>query len=121
MRKFEINSPQYINHQKKEANYKRILSLIIKDVKGYENFIPTLVDLQLSKDSSHLVIYLSFDHYEKKALEHFNNAKGFVRSELARNISARYTPDITFKLDEASKNGRNIDAILKKLEEENGS
>lgn len=118
MKRFDINSQQYINHQKKESNYMRILSLIINDVKSVETFFPTLVDVQLSKDSRILVLYMSFKNYETKALEQLNRAKGFVRSELAKSINTKYIPEIIFKIDNVSKNGKNIDDILKELKEQ---
>lgn len=47
-----------------------------------------------------------------KALE---NAKGFLRSELASKIQVRKTPDLRFKYDESIAYGNHIEEILARI------
>ena len=42
-------------------------------------------------------------------------ASGFIRSELAKRVNLRYTPELMFELDETLEYGAKIDSILKEL------
>ena len=48
----------------------------------------------------------------KKALE---NAKGFLRSELASRVNMRKVPDLKFKYDESIAYGNRIEELLAKI------
>lgn len=47
-----------------------------------------------------------------KALE---NAKPYIRREISRRISLRFTPEITFELDDSIEYGARISQILNQL------
>lgn len=47
----------------------------------------------------------------KKALE---DAKGFLRTELAKRLQIRKTPDLKFKYDESLAYGKHIEELLNK-------
>ena len=59
----------------------------------------------------------------KETLAALKKSSGFIRSELARRVNLRNTPEIIFELDESMEYGEKIDNILKKImpkkEEEN--
>jgi len=59
---------------------------------------------------------LSFEEQEntKKALE---SAKGILRSEVGKNITARLTPTLTFVPDEVPVNAYHLEDLLKKTRE----
>ena len=67
-----------------------------------QNLILSPVELKLA----------SKEEATKKALE---NAKGFLRSELARGVNMRKAPELKFKYDESLAYGNRIDELLAKI------
>ena len=59
----------------------------------------------------------------KQTLAVLKKSAGFIRSELARRVNLRNTPEIIFELDDSMEYGARIDSILKEImpkkEEEN--
>ena len=43
------------------------------------------------------------------------NAAGYIRSELAKRINLRNTPEIIFEIDDSIEYGARIDSILDKI------
>ena len=52
---------------------------------------------------------------KKEALKALKKASGFVRSEIARKVNLKYTPEIIFEFDESIEYGDRIDNILKDI------
>lgn len=50
-----------------------------------------------------------------KTLEGLKQSAGFIRTELAKTINLRNTPEIIFELDDSIEYGARIDAILKDI------
>ncbi len=50
-----------------------------------------------------------------KTLEGLKQSAGFIRTELAKTINLRNTPEILFELDDSIEYGAKIDAILKDI------
>lgn len=48
-------------------------------------------------------------------MEGLKKSSGFIRSELARKINLRNTPEILFELDDSLEYGAKIDSILKEI------
>lgn len=51
----------------------------------------------------------------KDTLAGLKKSSGFVRSELAKRINLRNTPEIIFELDDSMEYGAKIDSILKDI------
>ena len=51
----------------------------------------------------------------KETMEGLKKSSGFIRSELARKINLRNTPEILFELDDSLEYGAKIDSILKEI------
>jgi ribosome-binding factor A len=49
------------------------------------------------------------------ALEGFENARGFIKRTLARELQLRYMPDVRFSYDTSFDYGERIEAVLKSL------
>ena len=47
--------------------------------------------------------------------EVINNAKGYIRRELAGKIRIKYIPEISFKMDESIEYGIHINKLLEKV------
>ena len=51
----------------------------------------------------------------KKTLAGLKKSSGFIRSELARRVNLRNTPELIFELDDSIEYGTRIDSILKEI------
>ncbi len=51
----------------------------------------------------------------KEATAALQGAAGFLRRELAAVLHMRYTPELTFKLDESWQRGARVDALLNQI------
>lgn len=51
----------------------------------------------------------------KETLAGLKKSSGFIRSELARRVNLRNTPEIIFELDDSLEYGARIDNILKEI------
>ena len=99
----------------------RIKNLIVRNVSDiiqYELKDPklgfaTVIDADVSNDFSYAKIYVSFlgDNVNTR-LGRLNSAKGFIRSSLAKKMSIRKIPELTFVLDETMDRGARIDQLL---------
>jgi ribosome-binding factor A len=75
----------------------------------------TVTDVDVSLDGSFARVYftrLGEDH-DKELLEKIlNNAQGFVRSQIAKNLNMRVMPNIAFKYDDTLEQGDRISRLL---------
>ena len=80
----------------------------------------TVTDARVTNDLQHATIYYTVFGSEeeqastKAALE---SAKGILRSEVGKNITARLTPTLTFVPDEVPVNAAHIEDLLRKTKE----
>ena len=82
--------------------------------------------VDVSGDGSYATIYvtaLSFDpkkgiddETKKVILAAFEKSKGFIRSEIAKNIKLRYAPELIFKFDNSFEYGAKMDALIDSLD-----
>ena len=99
--------------------FKRELSKIIdQDLKNPN--ITGLISVTKVKTSSDLKtarvsISIINSKSKKNTFEGIKNATGFIRTELAKRVNLRYTPELIFELDETMEYGQKIDNILKEI------
>ena len=80
----------------------------------------TITDARVTNDLQHATLYYTVFGSEedaantKKALE---SAKGILRAEVGKNITARLTPTLTFVADEVPENAFHIEALLRETRE----
>ena len=48
-------------------------------------------------------------------MEGLKESSGFIRSQIAKNVNLRITPELVFELDDSLEYGARIDSILKDL------
>lgn len=48
-------------------------------------------------------------------MEGLKESSGFIRSQVAKNINLRITPELIFELDDSLEYGAKIDSILNEL------
>ena len=71
----------------------------------------------LSSDLRYSRIFISLlnSKNKKETLATLKKSSGFIRSELARRINLRTTPELVFEFDESIEYGAKIDQILKDI------
>ena len=73
--------------------------------------------VKVTPDLKYAKVYVSILNSKnlKETMEGLKKSSGFIRSELARKINLRNTPEILFELDDSLEYGAKIDSILKEI------
>lgn len=104
---------------KVSEEFKREISIIIdRDIKNPNvTGLVSVTKVKLSPDLKNARVYISIinSKSKKNTLEGIKNATGFIRTELARKVNLRYTPNIVFELDDSIEYGDRIENILKEI------
>ena len=102
-----------------DEEFKKEISIIIdQDLKNPNiTGIISVTKVKVSKDLRVARVYVSLLNCKSKknTLEGLKNSAGFIRSELAKRINLRYTPELTFEIDETLEYGARIESILKEI------
>ena len=102
-----------------DEEYRKELSQII----SYELKNPNVTGLisvtkvKVTNDLKFAKVYVSILNSKnvKESLAGLKKSSGFIRSELARRVNLRNTPEIIFELDDSLEYGAKIDSILKEI------
>ena len=102
-----------------DEEYRKELSQII----GYELKNPNVTGLisvtkvKVTNDLKFAKVYVSILNSKniKDTLAGLKKSSGYIRSELARRINLRNTPELIFELDDSIEYGAKIDSILKEI------
>ncbi|TQC51543.1 30S ribosome-binding factor RbfA [Mycoplasmopsis mucosicanis] len=108
-----------INLLRKESQLKMMIAQIVTTELTNVNIInPTVVDCELSADSSHAKVFVTFSEKSHEGLEAIRNAAGFIRKTLAHSLNWRKVPEIHFELDTVTDNAMKINKILEDIKHE---
>ena len=125
-----------IKTQRIASNIVKELSYILAyEVKDEDIKFVTVNDCHLAPDLSYAKIYVTvFDKNKiNTTLKALNDAKGFIRkdcmaalkhatpfirTQLAKTVNLRNTPELNFVLDESIEYGKKIENIIEKIHEE---
>ena len=102
-----------------EEEYKKVLSQII----SYELKNPNVTGMisvtkvKVTNDLKYAKVYVSILNSKniKDTLAGLKKSSGHIRSELAKKVNLRNTPEIIFELDDSLEYGAKIDTILKQI------
>lgn len=102
-----------------DEEYKKELSHII----SYELKNPNVTGLisvtkvKVTNDLKFAKVYVSILNSKniKDTLAGLKKSSGFIRSELAKKVNLRNTPELIFELDDSIEYGARIDTILKEI------
>ncbi len=102
-----------------EEEYRKELSQII----SYELKNPNVTGLisvtkvKVTNDLKYAKIYISIlnSKNNKETLVALKKSSGFIRSELAKRVNLRNTPELIFEFDDSLEYGAKIDNILKEI------
>ena len=85
----------------------------------------SVTKVKVTNDLKYAKVYISILNAKdnKQTLAALKKSAGFLRSELAKKVNLRNTPELVFELDDSLEYGAKIDSILKEIlpkkEEEN--
>jgi len=95
-----------------------IAHLLLRQLKDPRLSMATISRVEVSSDLRYACVYISRiggEAEQQAAIQGFEHAAGFIRSQLGKYLSLRYTPELTFKLDTAIAYGVRISRILHDL------
>lgn len=111
MRKGSIKNVRINSEVMKELS--QIISFELKDPRI--NPFTSVMDVYVAPDLKTCKAYVSVmgnDEEKKSTMEGLENAKGMVRSLLAKRLNLRNTPEITFILDESLEKGMEMMKLI---------
>lgn len=109
---------QRVGEQMKEE-----IAGLIRDLKDPRIGFASIVQVEVSNDLSLAKVYVSVlgdDEAKKDTLKGLQSATGFVRTELARRLQLRYTPQLQFLLDTSIEHGARISKLLNEVNKQEG-
>ena len=95
----------------------------VRDERIHQRMV-SITAVEVSGDLQHAKIFISlFGEEQKKAevLVCLEEAKGFIRGELARRLQMRRSPELVFKIDKGMTKGPEVLDLLNALELERKS
>jgi len=102
-----------------EALKRELNTIINNEIKNPD--IPvmlTVTEVEMTNDYKFAKVYISVnvsDKRKEKTLLALRKSKGFIRSEIAKRINLRKTPEFTFHIDKAMEEGQKITDLLNKI------
>lgn len=77
----------------------------------------SVTKVKITPDLKYAKVYISILNSKNinKTLEGLKESSGFIRSQIAKRINLRITPELIFELDDSMEYGEKIDSILKEL------
>ena len=97
--------------------YMEQLNIIFgKEVKNplLKNVVVT--EVKVSNDLSYAKVYFTcYNDDKEKVLQELNDSKGHLRSELAKRVLLRHTPELSFYYDNSIEYANRIETIIKEI------
>lgn len=77
----------------------------------------SVTKVKVTNDLKYAKVYVSILNSKnvKDTLAGLKKSSGYIRSELARKVNLRNTPELVFELDDSIEYGTKIDKILKEI------
>lgn len=112
--------PQKSNRMNKidEELKKEISSIISTELKNpHLTGLISVSKVKTTPDLRYAKVYVTMinEKSKKENLSILKKSSGFIRSEIAKKINLRYTPELVFEFDESLEYGTRIDEILKNI------
>ncbi|MEI3394597.1 MAG: 30S ribosome-binding factor RbfA [Clostridia bacterium] len=102
-----------------DEEYRKELSQIISyDLKNPNvTGMISVTKVKVTTDLKYAKVYVSILNSKniKETMEGLKKSSGFIRSELAKRINLRNTPELIFEIDDSIEYGAKIDSILKEI------
>jgi len=102
---------------------KEISDMLLRSIKDPRIGFVTVTRVKVSADCRSARIYFSVvgsEEERNRSMDGLNSAKGFLRKELGRRVSLRYTPDLIFQFDPSIEYAIHMEEVFHRLHEEKG-
>jgi len=100
---------------------KEVSQMLMKTVKDPRIGFVTITKVSVKEDFRLAKIYFSVagtPEERERTINGLNSAKGYIRKELGRRISLRYTPEIIFQFDPSIEYAIHIGEVFQQLKQE---
>ncbi len=100
---------------------KEISEMLVRGIKDPRIGFVTVTRVKVTDDCRSARIYFSVmgtAEQRDRSIEGLNSARGYVRKELGRRISLRYTPEITFQFDPSIEYAIHMEEVFQHIHEE---
>ena len=112
--------------QKNEARLNRVNEELKKEISRVFTFelknskvtgLISVTKVKITPDFKYAKVYVSILNSKSigKTMEGLKESSGFIRSQIAKNVNLRITPELIFEIDDSLEYGARIDSILKDL------
>lgn len=101
-----------------ETLKKEISIIIDQDLKNPNiTGLISVTKVKTAPDLSQARVYISLLNCKSKknTLKGIKKASGYIRTEIAKRVNLRYTPELIFEIDETIEYGSRIESILKEI------
>lgn len=77
----------------------------------------SVTKVKITPDLKYAKVYVSIlnSKSDEKTMEALKKSVGFIRSQIAKRVNLRITPELVFEKDDSMEYGMKIDSILKDL------
>ena len=111
---------------KNEARLNRVNDELKKEISRVFTFelknskvtgLISVTKVKITPDFKYAKVYVSILNSKSigKTMEGLKESSGFIRSQIAKNVNLRITPELIFEIDDSLEYGARIDSILKDL------
>lgn len=102
-----------------DEEYRKEISQIISyDLKNPNvTGLISVTKVKVTTDLKYAKVYVSILNSKNinETMEGLKKSSGFIRTELAKRINLRNTPELIFEIDDSMEYGAKIDSILKEI------
>lgn len=102
-----------------DEEYRKELSQIISyDLKNPNiTGMISVTKVKVTTDLKYAKVYISILNCKniKETMDGLKKSTGYIRTELAKRINLRNTPELIFEIDDSMEYGAKIDSILKEI------
>lgn len=97
---------------------KEISHIITFDIKDPNlTGLISITKVKTTPDLKYARVYISIinEKNKKESLRILKKSSGYIRTEVAKKLNMRYTPELVFEFDDAIEYGSKIDELIKKV------
>lgn len=100
---------------------KRELSVIFTRELTFEDALVTINQVDVTPDLKNAHVYVSvLGNFQNKVIEQLESNRAMLQSELAKHVVLKYTPHLSFHLDNSIERGTRVIEILQEIEKPSG-
>ncbi|HXH28893.1 MAG TPA: 30S ribosome-binding factor RbfA [Candidatus Polarisedimenticolia bacterium] len=95
--------------------------LLLREVRDPRVGFVTVTGTTVSPDLRNVRVYVSVlgdEQARQESLRALNGAAGFLRRAVFKNLRLRYSPVLTFRLDDSLERGDRIERVLRSIHEQ---